>query len=177
MKRDNAKRGQGFVVFRDTASATAALRAAQCAPFLEGTLKLEYARTKSQATSLLEGRVEASASAAASKRGKVAAFAAAAKNAAKEAKKTAAAMKAGYGCRHMDADDDDEIISKAAAAAGSGSESAHPVLYLTGLPGSLTVSGGSALAEVFRPYAGFREVHAVPGGLTLPRRTRRAAGV
>ncbi|KAJ3125903.1 hypothetical protein HK100_010540 [Physocladia obscura] len=50
-------RNQAFIVFRDVAGATAAMRALQSFPFFERALKIEYAKAKSNAVALLEGKV------------------------------------------------------------------------------------------------------------------------
>ena len=48
-------RGQAFVVFRDVTSATQAVRQMQGFPFYDKEMKLSYAKTKSDASSKLDG--------------------------------------------------------------------------------------------------------------------------
>lgn len=47
--KTEATRGQAFVVFKETASAIAAMRALQGYPFLDKSLRIQFARTRSQA--------------------------------------------------------------------------------------------------------------------------------
>ncbi|XP_015761150.1 PREDICTED: U1 small nuclear ribonucleoprotein A-like [Acropora digitifera] len=48
-------RGQAFVVFRDLTSATNALRSMQGFPFYDKPMRIQYAKSKSDAVSKLEG--------------------------------------------------------------------------------------------------------------------------
>ena len=51
------KRGQAFVVFRDVAAAAAAMRAVQGAAFLGKALRVQYAKTKSDAIAEIDGDI------------------------------------------------------------------------------------------------------------------------
>ena len=53
-KAPSAMRGQAFIVFKEMSSAVVAMRALQGYPFYEKSLRIQYARTKSQATKEME---------------------------------------------------------------------------------------------------------------------------
>ncbi|KAJ3194907.1 hypothetical protein HK101_001579 [Irineochytrium annulatum] len=55
--RKDGMRGQAFIVFLDVTAATAALRALQGFPFFGRAIKIEYAKTTSNAIIVREGRV------------------------------------------------------------------------------------------------------------------------
>ncbi|KAJ3065305.1 hypothetical protein HDU98_011330 [Podochytrium sp. JEL0797] len=174
-KKTAATRGQAFVVFRDVASATAAMRALQGFPFFERALKIEYAKAKSSAVSLLEGRV------APPKRNGAAAAAAPvqaedndnededneqeskdpsnkraredepAANGDDKKRKTAEVEEEEDDDVDMEEDDDDEDENPASK-----------ILFLTHLPSQIT-SSSDALTTLFKDYAGFKEVRLIPG--------------
>ncbi|KAJ3026983.1 UNVERIFIED_CONTAM: hypothetical protein HDU68_004684 [Siphonaria sp. JEL0065] len=168
-------RGQAFVVFRDVAAATAAMRALQGFPFFERALKIEFAATKSNAVSVLEGvappkkseKEKKAAAAAVSDAGGSAKRArednededeGSASNTNDEKKrKTEVEQENDDNDDDVDMeedDDDDEETTENPAA---------KILFLTSLPSQITADGPDALTTLFKDYKGFKEVRLIPG--------------
>ncbi|KAJ3211705.1 hypothetical protein HDU67_004343 [Dinochytrium kinnereticum] len=169
MKKENT-RGQAFVVFDDVAEATAALRALQGFPFFGKALRVEYAKSKSKAVMVREGRIIPPKAAKGAKgtgkrpregeedEGPSAKKAATESGADKEEEEEDDDME-------MENEDEDEDEEPATAAASTSNESndenpPHSILYATQLPASVTASP-DMLSLLFKQYPGFKEVRLV----------------
>jgi len=164
-------RGQAFIAFRDTASATNAMRSMQNFPFYDKPMRIQYAKVKSDAVAKLEGsynprqRQLGAAKPKPEKRkapagengadGKQSKEGAAASKKAKKEEQAAAAAAAG--------------ASAAAAAAMIPGAPAHlqpkqappnKILFVENLPDQTT---DVMLQMLFEQYAGFKEVRMVQG--------------
>ncbi|KAI9352025.1 hypothetical protein BDR26DRAFT_850233 [Obelidium mucronatum] len=186
--RKTAKmRGQAFVVFRDVAGATAAMRALQGFPFFERALKIEYAATKSNAVSVLEGRVapvrkpveKLGASGPTGgddddddKEDNDETATASNKRSRDDADdKTEAGEKKRKTTNESAQDDDendDDVDMEEDDDEDNADESpkenpAAKILFLTSLPTQITADGPEALTTLFKDYPGFKEVRLIPG--------------
>ncbi|KAJ3235997.1 hypothetical protein HDU81_011268 [Chytriomyces hyalinus] len=186
VKKTESMRNQAFIVFRNVPAATAAMRALQGFPFFESALKIEYAKSKSNAVSLLEGKVTPAPRKSSAKaedeenadgsetlkrtRGdgvEVEEEDDRERNGTKEgdAKKpktvTENEKKASEAEEEedMDMDQDDSDAEEEVATS--------KILFLTNLPPQITADGPDALVTLFKDYAGFKEVRLVPGKSNL----------
>lgn len=151
-------RGQAFVVFRDVSSATQAVRQMQGFPFYDKPMKLSYAKSKSDASSKLDGTYQP----------KDKAERQAKRKAEREALKESGGVKA--------------KVTKAAAPAGQpGNTASEPpksaapdiptpsvsqpnqpnqILFVENLPEAVNEM---MLSMLFQQFPGFKEVRLVPG--------------
>ncbi|KAJ3283998.1 hypothetical protein HK104_010133 [Borealophlyctis nickersoniae] len=157
-------RGQAFIVFRDIASATAALRSLQGFPFYDRPMKLSYAKSKSNAVKLMEGAYGGGSKTPKS----------ASEGTAKVAGPSNGPSKRP---REDSGDEEDEDNSRAKKqkevedmeveepeeGSSTKQEDANPpnsILFLRNLPSSITED---MLTALFSQYKGFKEVRLVPG--------------
>ncbi|TPX71612.1 hypothetical protein CcCBS67573_g06123 [Chytriomyces confervae] len=189
VKKTESMRNQAFIVFRNVPAATAAMRALQGFPFFESALKIEYAKSKSNAISLLEGKVtpaprksgakaeeeENADSSETLKRTRGDGIEeeeeednGPERNGTKEgdAKKLKTAAENGKQKaseaeeeEDMDMDQDDSDAEEEVATS--------KILFLTNLPPQITADGSDALVTLFKDYPGFKEVRLVPGKSNL----------
>merc|ERR1712166_526341 len=138
-------RGQAFIVFEETSSATAALRALQGFNFLGREVKLEFARSKSFATAKRDGTFKPMQKEAA----------AAAVQLAKRANQTE---------NGMEGEEEEEEQAPAPAAPEEaqveGSEEPNSILFVQGLPREVNAM---MLEMLFKQFKGFLEARMVPG--------------
>ncbi|KAJ3413655.1 hypothetical protein HDV05_007723 [Chytridiales sp. JEL 0842] len=156
-KKGKSMRGQAFVVFKAVQDATAAMRALQGFPFMGKAIKLEYARTKSNAVFVVEGRVVP----------------------AQRQKPPAAPTPVAAGQKRSRDQEDDGVdrkrvaIDKAEAADDDDDdmdmeddeeeeEIENKILYLIDLPEEVTESD-AVLIKLFEQYSGFKEVRVIAG--------------
>merc|ERR1712086_505746 len=133
-------RGQAFIVFEETSSATAALRALQGFNFLGREVKLEFARSKSFATAKRDGTFKPMQKEAEKRK----AAAAAAVQLAKRANQTE---------NGMEVEEEEE-------AQVEGSEEPNSILFVQGLPREVNAM---MLEMLFKQFKGFLEARMVPG--------------
>ncbi|KAI9324240.1 U2 small nuclear ribonucleoprotein B''-like protein [Zopfochytrium polystomum] len=162
VKREDT-RGQAFIVFKETANATNALRSMQGYVFMDKALRIEYAKGKSKAVAVLEGKYDPPK--------KTAARAGPQKRMREEEddedegdaseRKKAAADSRPDEAEEEDMEEDMEQDSEPDDA-DSGPAKPHHILFLTSLPSKLTKTV-TPLSDLFRQYPGFREVRLVPG--------------
>ncbi|KAL5480095.1 hypothetical protein EMCRGX_G023717 [Ephydatia muelleri] len=139
-------RGQAFVVFRDIASATSALRSMQGFPFYDKPMRIAYCKSKSDAIAKLDGsyvekkkkKVEEPAKAAAE-------GAPTTTTTKKQAKQNASG---------------DQQAKGPKPGAPTGREPPNKILFLTNLPEE---TNDQMLIMLFQQFPGFREVRLVPG--------------
>ncbi|KAI8621192.1 hypothetical protein BC830DRAFT_1095667 [Chytriomyces sp. MP71] len=159
-------RSQAFVVFRDVAGATASMRALQGFPFYEQALKIEYAKSKSNAVALLEGKVtppprktdkEKEDSSLSQKRMREGDGDDADEEEGGDEKK----RKTIQGSSNVD--DEDEDMDMEDSGDEEATNPASKILFLTALPAQITTGGPDTLITLFKDYPGFKEVRLVPG--------------
>jgi len=145
-------RGQAFIVFEETSSATAALRALQGFRLFGREMKLEFARSKSFATAKRDGTF---------------------KPLQKETEKRKAVANAGNGIakrpnvtdggEQMEVEEEDEGAypeHATAEAEVAGSEDPNSILFVQGLPKEVN---SMMLEMLFKQFKGFLEARMVPG--------------
>ncbi|KAG8901524.1 hypothetical protein FRC01_009830 [Tulasnella sp. 417] len=166
-------KGQAFVVFRDLASATTAMRSLDGELFYEKAMHIEYAKTKSWATSRLEDpnfvppkhmKISAEAAAIAVGSSKVTVSHAQEDNERKRARDEEMADgespdKKQRDDDEMDMDDDDEPSGSGTAAPRSVSNQPSSTLRCENLPTEVT---DEVLAVLFQQYPGFQSTHVSP---------------
>ncbi|TPX56625.1 hypothetical protein PhCBS80983_g04404 [Powellomyces hirtus] len=157
-------RGQAFVVFREIASATSAMRSLQGFPLysksLEDPVSIAYAKSKSNAVKIREG-----AYLGAGKPPSAAAPAIAAGPATPSGTKRPhdGDEEDGDAKRVRNEDGTEEQGETAGDEEGAGPTTENPpnrILFLSNLPTSVSED---MLAMLFQQYAGFKEVRLVPG--------------
>ncbi|KAI8920287.1 U2 small nuclear ribonucleoprotein B''-like protein [Powellomyces hirtus] len=141
-------RGQAFVVFREIASATSAMRSLQGFPLYSKSLSITYAKSKSNAVKIREG-----------------AYLGAGRPPSATAPAVAAGPAAPSGTkRPHDGDEEDGDAKRVRNEdEGAGPTTENPpnrILFLSNLPTSVSED---MLAMLFQQYAGFKEVRLVPG--------------
>jgi len=155
-------RGQAFVVFRDTSAATQAVRQMNGFPFYEKPMRIGYAKSKSDASSKLEGTYQPKDKAERQAKRK------AEREALKEGKKAAPA-----GLK-----DSKQPPAQQSAAAAAPTDVAKPtdipppmasapvanlpnqILFVENLPEAVNEM---MLSMLFQQFGGFKEVRLVPG--------------
>jgi len=144
-------RGQAFIVFEETSSATAALRALQGFNFLGREVKLEFARSKSFATAKRDGTFKPMQKEAEKRK----AAAAAAVQLAKRANQTENGME-------VEEEEEEQAPAPAAPeeAQVEGSEEPNSILFVQGLPREVNAM---MLEMLFKQFKGFLEARMVPG--------------
>ncbi|KAJ3208726.1 hypothetical protein HDU83_009286 [Entophlyctis luteolus] len=186
VKKTENMRGQAFVVLRDVAGATAAMRALQGFPFFARALKIEYARSKSNAVSLLEGRVAPPQrkSPVVAKQDEITKQDVI-ENGTDNQQNVGGAQKRIRGLAEgddenegdggdkkrkaptaaNDADDNDEDDVDMEEEDDDDEDGNPPskILFLHSLPSQITSGGPDILTTLFKDYLGFKEVRLVPG--------------
>ncbi|RKO83410.1 hypothetical protein BDK51DRAFT_20045, partial [Blyttiomyces helicus] len=142
-------RGQAFIVFREIAAATAAMRALQGFPFYDSPLKIAYAKSKSNAIKLREGAYSAP---------RRTPGAAAEPGGAKDDEVEAGAVRKKRDEEAMDMDEDGEFLFSEPEPTGANPP--NVLLFLKNLPTTVTED---MLAMLFQQYPGFKEIRLVPG--------------
>lgn len=160
-------RGQAFVVFRDITSATQAVRQMEGFPFYDKPMRIDYAKTKSDASAKLDGTYETKAKAERQAKRK-------AEREAREKKETAKRA------RPADADAADERANGAPPSAPDEGSSApdhkappmpaaperptvsgpNPILFVENLPDAVNEM---MISMLFQQFPGYKEVRLVPG--------------
>ncbi|KAJ3333911.1 hypothetical protein HDU76_001392 [Blyttiomyces sp. JEL0837] len=156
MKRESL-RGQAFIVYRETAEATAALRLLQGFPFFGKSIKLSYATGKSQAVMLLEGRV---APLEKGPKGQKAAGSAPVTGQKRKAEDDEPVPQKKVHAEEEEEEEDDEDMDE--GDDDEEEERPNKILFLSELPSEAT-NGPEALTALFKQYKGFKEVRLVPG--------------
>ncbi|XP_028414832.1 U1 small nuclear ribonucleoprotein A-like [Dendronephthya gigantea] len=143
-------RGQAFVVFADIASATNALRSMQGFPFYDKPMRIQYAKSKSDAIAKLQGTYTPREKRPREKKTEEAKKAPAKKAAAKQPNRAApqVAMQPNM-MPHMVPMQQPDVPALP-----------NKILFLTQLPPETTQM---MLAMLFNQFPGFREVRLVPG--------------
>mmetsp|Transcript_33808 Transcript_33808/g.74169 ORF Transcript_33808/g.74169 Transcript_33808/m.74169 type:complete len:243 (-) Transcript_33808:718-1446(-) len=153
-------RGQAFVVFRDISSATAAVKQMQGFPFYDKPMRLSYAKTKSDASSKLDGTYQEKHKAER-----------AAKRKAEREEKKAGANKpkavpaaAAAPVEEEDAAPEEEAETTPAETPKVPSTPAvvlpNAILFVENLPDQVNEM---MLSMLFQQFPGFKEVRLVPG--------------
>ncbi|XP_067053451.1 U1 small nuclear ribonucleoprotein A-like [Acropora muricata] len=146
-------RGQAFVVFRDLTSATNALRSMQGFPFYDKPMRIQYAKSKSDAVSKLEGTYIQREKKPREKRKTP--------EQAKPAKRQAASQSAPAAvAQPVIAPVAQNVIPAAVQPAVVVPELPNSILFLTNLPNETTEL---MLSMLFNQFPGFKEVRLVPG--------------
>ncbi|XP_074616338.1 U1 small nuclear ribonucleoprotein A-like [Acropora palmata] len=146
-------RGQAFVVFRDLTSATNALRSMQGFPFYDKPMRIQYAKSKSDAVSKLEGTYIQREKKPREKRKTP--------EQAKPAKRQAASQSAPAAvAQPVVAPVAQNVIPAAVQPAVVVPELPNSILFLTNLPNETTEL---MLSMLFNQFPGFKEVRLVPG--------------
>ncbi|XP_029187661.2 U1 small nuclear ribonucleoprotein A-like [Acropora millepora] len=146
-------RGQAFVVFRDLTSATNALRSMQGFPFYDKPMRIQYAKSKSDAVSKLEGTYIQREKKPREKRKTP--------EQAKPAKCQAASQSAPAAvAQPVIAPVAQNVIPAAVQPAVVVPELPNSILFLTNLPNETTEL---MLSMLFNQFPGFKEVRLVPG--------------
>lgn len=146
-------RGQAFVVFRDLTSATNALRSMQGFPFYDKPMRIQYAKSKSDAVSKLEGTYIQREKKPREKRKTP--------EQAKPAKRQAASQSAPSAvAQPVIAPVAQNVIPAAVQPAVVVPELPNSILFLTNLPNETTEL---MLSMLFNQFPGFKEVRLVPG--------------
>jgi len=146
-------RGQAFIVFEETSSATAALRALQGFKFFGREMKLEFAHSKSHATAKRDGTFKPMVKEAEKRK--------AADQAAVAAVKRQAVIDNGG----MEVEEEEEVPGPAARPSildtqVAGSEDPNTILFVQGLPKEVNAM---MLEMLFKQFKGFLEARMVPG--------------
>lgn len=155
------KRGQAFVVFRDITAAAAAMRAVQGMAFLGKALRVQFAKTKSDAVAEIDGDIAERRRERIQRRLAAAASAAPAAPAEGDTKahKRPRSESAAPGDQEEASEGD---AKKAKTGAGAAEEDAAPpskMLLVTGLPEACTEA---MLGALFSQVAGFVAAKLVP---------------
>ena len=154
--KNHKMRGQAFVVFRDVADATQAHKVMNGFPFYGKPLKIDYAKTKSDATKLLDGSYEAKVKEARAAKRKLAH---------EERRKRMVAAKT----EKSIARGPSEAVHTPEQPAGSLEESGgedvteslpNAILFVENLPDA---ANDMMLSMLFQQFPGFKEVRLVPG--------------
>lgn len=146
-------RGQAFVVFRDLTSATNALRSMQGFPFYDKPMRIQYAKSKSDAVSKLEGTYIQREKKPREKRKTP--------EQAKPAKRQAASQSAPAAvAQPVIVPVAQNVIPAAVQPAVVVPELPNSILFLTNLPNETTEL---MLSMLFNQFPGFKEVRLVPG--------------
>ncbi|XP_068708820.1 U1 small nuclear ribonucleoprotein A-like [Montipora capricornis] len=146
-------RGQAFVVFRDLTSATNALRSMQGFPFYDKPMRIQYAKSKSDAVSKLEGTYIQREKKPREKRK--------APEQAKPAKRQPTTQSAPAAvAQPAMAPVAQNVIPAAVQPAVVVPELPNSILFLTNLPNETTEL---MLSMLFNQFPGFKEVRLVPG--------------
>ena len=162
-------RGQAFVVFRDISSATQAVRQMQGFPFYDKPMRITYAKTKSDATSALEGTLEVASEKTKAERAEKRKAERESRDA-KAAKKAAAAEAGGGGKAAAGPSGGDaapsqpDVAASAAPPSLASSQPAvalpNPILFVENLPEQVNEM---MLSMLFQQFPGYKEVRLVPG--------------
>ncbi|XP_020608892.1 U1 small nuclear ribonucleoprotein A-like [Orbicella faveolata] len=146
-------RGQAFVVFRDLTSATNALRSMQGFPFYDKPMRIQYAKSKSDAVAKKEGTYVQREKKPKEKRK--------APEQAKPAKRQAAAQPVpATVAQPVAAPIAPNVIPTPVQPAVVLPEQPNNILFLTNLPEETTEL---MLSMLFNQFPGFKEVRLVPG--------------
>lgn len=146
-------RGQAFVVFRDLPSATNALRSMQGFPFYDKPMRIQYAKSKSDAVAKKDGTFVQREKKPREKRK--------APEQAKPAKRQPAAQAAPTAVvQPLVAPVAANVIPTPVQAAVAAPEQPNSILFLTNLPMETTEM---MLSMLFNQFPGFKEVRLVPG--------------
>jgi U2 small nuclear ribonucleoprotein B'' len=129
-------RGQAWVVFKEIAAATAAIRAMQGFPLFDKPMRIQYAKTESDLIAKQKGTFVERPRREKDKK---------IKKEKKETKKAAQTAAAG-----------------GAVGVATGNEPPNKILFITGLPNEATADA-SMLTMLFRQFPAFKEVRLIPG--------------
>ena len=151
------KRGQAFVVFRDVAAAAGAMRAVQGAAFLGKALRVQYAKSKSDAIAEIDGDIAERRRERVQRR--LAAAAAAAGAGSASADGDAKAHKRPRSEGTAAAPEGEAKKAKTGAAAEDDAAPPSKMLLVTGLPEACTEA---MLGALFSQVAGFVAAKLVP---------------
>jgi len=147
--RSPKMRGQAFIVFEETASATAALRALQGFRFLGREMKLEFARSKSFATAKRDGTFKPMQKEAEKRK--------AAALVAEQAKRQN--MTEG-GAMEVEEEEPQPTAQPDVIEQVEGSEDPNSILFVQNLPKEVNAM---MLEMLFKQFKGFLEARMVPG--------------
>eukprot|EP01098_Paradermamoeba_levis_P006525 TRINITY_DN2703_c0_g2_i3.p1 TRINITY_DN2703_c0_g2~~TRINITY_DN2703_c0_g2_i3.p1 ORF type:complete len:193 (-),score=57.60 TRINITY_DN2703_c0_g2_i3:225-803(-) len=147
-------RGQAFIVFRDIASATNALRQMQSFPFYDKPMKLEYAKNKSDVIAKLDGTFVEREKKPDHKRKPETA------NGGKKASKKQETSKETNNNTNANAAGQGEKKSGGGGGGRHYSQPPNKILFVENLP---DLCNEAMLGVLFQQYPGFREVRLVPG--------------
>ena len=135
-------RGQAFVIFADINSASSALRSMQGFPFYDKPMRIQYAKSQSDAIAK-----------------KLGTFVERAKRDPKDAAAAAAVKKSG--AKKADSLAANGGSTTADLMSSNGMESPNKILFLMNLPEE--TANQATLQMLFQPFTGFKEVRLVPG--------------
>lgn len=147
-------RGQAFIIFKDLASATAALRSLQGFPFYGKPMRITYAKRDSEVIAKMKGTYSASGRTVKRKEGDDAD--------AQAKRKRKPVTKPSPSIPTVSKPKEREVSVVAPVPAGSqvAEQPPHYILFLTNLPQE---TSDVMLSMLFNQFPGFKEVRLVPG--------------
>ena len=156
-------RGQAFVVFRDITSATQAVRQMQGFPFYDKPMRIDYAKTKSDASAKLDGTYEAKAKAERQAKRKAEREARDKKETAKRNRPPADGDERGANGAPPSASDEGSSAAAPPIAAAPERQTVagpNPILFVENLPEAVNEM---MISMLFQQFPGYKEVRLVPG--------------